>query len=113
MYMTITNTSYEQYRENEYERKMREFSTLPDPKRPSTERYIEYFYDCIAHDKTPDTSVIPHSDLFYIRAALEDKFPDRVFTIEEVRTLVDQELGIEYLAGKNTIFRNWGLTSFI
>ena len=104
--MTITNTSYEQYRENEYERKMREFSTLPDPNRPSTDRYIEYFYDCIAHNKTPDTSVIPHSDLFYIRAALEAKFPDRMFTIEEIRALVDQELRIEYLAGKNTIFRS-------
>ncbi len=116
--MTITNTSYEAYSENESERKIREYSTLPDPRRPSTEHYMEYFYNYIALEKTPDmdvlpltigdleyTYMLPHSDLFYIRAALEDKFPDRLFTIEEVRGLVDQEFGIRYSTGKNVIFK--------
>lgn len=103
--MTITNTSYEAYSENESERKIREYSTLPDPRRPSTEHYMEYFYNYIALEKTPDMDVLPHSDLFYIRAALEDKFPDRLFTIEEVRGLVDQEFGIQYSTGKNVIFK--------
>lgn len=103
--MTITNTSYEAYSENESERKIREYSTLPDPRRPSTEHYMEYFYNYIALEKTPDMDVLPHSDLFYIRAALEDKFPDRLFTIEEVRGLVDQEFGIRYSTGKNVIFK--------
>jgi len=40
--------------------------------------------------------MIPHSDLFYIRAALEAKFPGRLFTMDEIRTLVDQEYGIQY-----------------
>lgn len=103
--MTITNTSYEIYAENEYERKLREFSTLPDPRRPSTEYYLEYFYNFLALEKTPDMDVLPHSDLFYIRAALEDKFPDRLFTIEEVRGLVDQEFNIHYETGKNVILK--------
>lgn len=103
--MTITNTSYEAYSENEYERKIREYATLPDPNRPRTEHYMEYFYEYIALEKTPDMTVLPHSDLFFIRAALEEKFPGRIFTIEEVRDLVDQEFGIKYSTGKNVIFK--------
>ena len=103
--MTITNTSYEAYSETESERKLREFATLPDPRRPRTEHYMEYFYEYLSLEKTPDMDVLPHSDLFYVRSALEDKFPDRMFTIEEVRTLVDQEFGIQYSTGKNVIFR--------
>lgn len=103
--MTITNTSYETYSETETERKLREYSTLPDPRRPRTEHYMEYFYEYIALEKTPDMDVLPHSDLFYIRAALEQQFPDRLFTIEEVRGLVDQEFGIQYSTGKNVIFK--------
>jgi len=94
--MTITNDSYKDYRENESERKLREFSTLPDPTRPKSEHFIEYFYEYMYTGKTPDMNMLPHSDLMYIRAALEDKFPDRKFTMEEIRTLVDQEFGIQY-----------------
>lgn len=103
--MTITNTSYEQYTETETERKLREFSTLPDPRRPATEHYLEYFYNYLSLEKTPDMNVLPHSDLFYIRAALEAKFPDRIFTIEEVRGLVDLEFNTQYETGKNVIFK--------
>jgi len=94
--MTIPNESYMNYKENAYERKLREFATLPDPRRPKSEHYIEYFYEYLYTGKTPDMNMLPHSDLFYIREALEAKFPDRTFTMEEIRTLVDQEFGIQY-----------------
>ena len=96
--MTITNTSYEIYTESESERSLREYSTLPDPSRPSCEYFMEYFYEYLVAGKTPDMNMLPHSDLFYIRAALEEHFPDRKFTMEEIRTLVDQEFGIQYPA---------------
>jgi len=64
--------------------------------RPTSEHFLEYFYDYVANEKTPDMNMIPHSNLFYIRAALEAKFPDRQFTMDEIRTLVDQEYGIKY-----------------
>ena len=89
--MTITNTSYEIYEETETERKLREYATLPDPKRPEQERYLEIVYTQIANNKIPKLSKIPHSDLFYIRAALENQFSDRKFTMDEIRTLLDQE----------------------
>ena len=104
--MTITNDSYKDYRETESERKLREYSTLPDPTRPKSEHFIEYFYEYTYTGKTPDMNMLPHSDLFYIRAALEDKFPDRKFTMEEIRTLVDQEFGIKY--PKPTQIILWG-----
>ena len=66
--------------------------------RPTSEHFLEYFYDYVANEKTPDMNMIPHSDLFYIRAALEERFPDRQFTMDEIRTLVDQEYGIKYPA---------------
>ena len=69
---------------------------IPRIKRPTSEHYLEYFYDFVANEKTPDMQMIPHSDLFYIRAALEAKFPGRLFTMDEIRTLVDQEYGIQY-----------------
>ena len=94
--MTITNDSYMSYKETEHERKIREYSSLPDPRRPKSEHFIEYFYEYLYTEKAPDMNMLPHSDLLYIRAALEDRFPDRTFTMEEVRGLVDQEFGIQY-----------------
>jgi hypothetical protein len=91
------------YRETEYERKLREFASLPDPSRPKSEYFMEYFYEYLVTEKTPDMNMLPHSDLFYIRAALEDKFPDRKFTMEEVRGLVDQEYKIKYPAPSQKI----------
>lgn len=67
-----------------------------DIKRPSSENFLEYFYDYVANEKTPDMNMIPHSDLFYIRAALEQKFSPRLFTMEEIRTLVDQVYKVKY-----------------
>ena len=98
--MTITNTSYESYNESESERSLREYSTLPDPSRPSSEYFMEYFYEYLVSGKTPDMNMLPHSDLFYIRAALEEHYPDLKFTMDEIRTLVGQEFGIQYPAPK-------------
>tara|TARA_R110000772_G_scaffold55389_1_gene126422 strand:+ start:340 stop:648 length:309 start_codon:yes stop_codon:yes gene_type:complete len=99
------NTSYENYAENEAERNLREFSTLPDPRRPSSEHFIEYFYEHLYSGKSPDMDMLPHSDLFYIREALENKFKGSVFTMEEIRKLMDQEFNIKYPAPKNKFMR--------
>tara|TARA_R110000772_G_scaffold244136_1_gene357173 strand:+ start:85 stop:399 length:315 start_codon:yes stop_codon:yes gene_type:complete len=94
--MTNTNTSYQNYAETEDERNLREYATLPNFKRPSSEHFIEYFYEYVHAGKNPDMNMLPHSDLFYVRATLEDKFPDRLFTMEEIRTLMDQEFKVKY-----------------
>jgi hypothetical protein len=87
---TAQDQSFYKYVENEYERKLREYATLPDPRRPQEDHYLEYFYKSLYKSKAPDTSVLPHSDLFYIREALEHQFPDRVFTMKEVKSLVKE-----------------------
>lgn len=80
-----------------------DYLDFPDMRRPKDEWYLEYFYEHLVQEKTPDMNVLPHSDLCYMRAALEAKFPDRLFTIEEVRTLVDQEYGIQYAKPKKKL----------
>lgn len=87
---TYKEESYVQYKETEYERKLREYATLPDPKRPKEDHYLEYFYNTMYRRSTPDQSVLPHSDVFYVREALEAKFPDRIFTIKEVKALIKE-----------------------
>jgi hypothetical protein len=39
---------------------------------------------------------LPHSDVFYVRAALESRFPDKKFTIEQVKQLIKEEYGVDY-----------------
>lgn len=82
--------------ETRHERALREYATLPDPRRPKSEHYLEYFYNkLLSGSHTVNANRLPHSDLFYVRAALEDKFPDRVFTIQEVKNLIKDELGVD------------------
>lgn len=38
------------------------------------EGLIEAVYDCIKNNSPLDTLHIPHSDVFYVREALEDRF---------------------------------------
>ena len=38
------------------------------------EGLMEAVYDCIANNVPLDTLHVPHSDVFYVREALEDRF---------------------------------------
>lgn len=90
----------DQYRnktDSYYERKLRELVDQQDAhNRGKDEDYIAYFYSMVLNDRIPSISKIPHSDLFYIRAALEAKFEGRYFSIEEIKTLLEEELGVGY-----------------
>tara|TARA_R110000803_G_scaffold94909_1_gene162666 strand:+ start:273 stop:590 length:318 start_codon:yes stop_codon:yes gene_type:complete len=75
-----------------HERFLREISCTDDYERPSNERYLNNFYTSVGASintrAVSSSRTIPHSDMFYIRAALEAKFPDRKFTIKEIKELV-------------------------
>lgn len=82
--------------DTDYERLMREMITAEDMKRPKSERFMHYFYETVVLGAVPDMEFLPHSDLYYIRSALEAKFPGRLFTMDEIRTLLKEELGVVY-----------------
>lgn len=83
-------------KDNTYQRELRELSLLPDRDRPTSERFLEQFYASLSDDKPPTNRVLPHSDLFYCRAALEAQFPDRKFTIDEIKELISEVYDIDY-----------------
>jgi len=80
-----------------YLRVLRELSCLDDFSRPKNERYLNNFYNSFHTSSVTDIHIpIPHSDVFYVRAALESRFPDKNFTIAEVKQLIKEEYGIDY-----------------
>lgn len=80
-----------------YLQQLRELSCIDDFKRPSKERFLTNFYTSFYNSSVHDVNIsLPHSDVFYIRAALESRFPDRTFTIEEIKQLIKEEFGIDY-----------------
>lgn len=83
-------------KDDTYQRELRELSLLPDRDRPTSERFLERFYASLSDDKPPTSRVLPHSDLFYCRAALEAQFPDRKFTIDEIKALISDVYSIDY-----------------
>lgn len=89
------------HKDTESERILRELSTSPDRRRPTTEHYLENFYVALKDTNMTPTAksksaVVPHSDLFYARAMLEDKFPDRLFTLDEVAELIKEVYDVTY-----------------
>lgn len=66
-----------------------------DRRRPSTEWYLDNYIKTLLLGHAPNLQTIPHSDMFYIRAALEAKFPDRLFTMQEIKILLKEELGVD------------------
>lgn len=75
---------------------LRKLSSIPDFHRPPSERFLNAFYGSLT-DATGDHSrVLPHSDLFYVRAALEAKFPGRLFTMQEIKELILEIYGVDY-----------------
>lgn len=80
-----------------HHRRLRELSCIDDIHRPPKERFLTNFYTSFYSSSVSDVNIsLPHSDVFYIRAALEARFPDRKFTIEEVKKLIKEEFGIDY-----------------
>lgn len=69
---------------------------MDDYKRPPKERYLNAFYASLSDSCRDPSRVLPHSDLFYVRAALEAQFPDRKFTIKEIKELIVEIYGVEY-----------------
>lgn len=98
MYKHLDEDSYFTYKKDDtYQRELRELSILPDRvHRPSSERFLERFYASLSDDRPPTNRVLPHSDLFYCRAALEEQFPDRKFTIDEIKALISEVYGVDY-----------------
>lgn len=66
-----------------------------DRRRPESEWFLDNYMKKLLMGHSPNVQAVPHSDLFYIRAALEEQFPDRLFTIQEIKVLVKEELGVD------------------
>lgn len=79
-----------------YLQELRRLASVPDFDRPVSERFLDAFYGSVSDSKGDPSRVLPHSDLFYVRAALEARFPDRLFTIQEIRELILEIYGVEY-----------------
>jgi hypothetical protein len=57
---------------------------------------LDQVYKCLETGQSLDSIHIPHSSVFYVRAALQHQFPDREFTLEEVEELMREELDYNY-----------------
>jgi len=66
-----------------------------DRRRPESEWYLDNYIKKLLLGHSPNVQAVPHSDMFYIRAALEAQFPDRLFTMQEIKTLLKEELGVD------------------
>jgi hypothetical protein len=49
---------------------------------PSREGLLEQVYDCLEHNISLETIHIPHSDVFFVREALEARYKQE-FTLEQ------------------------------
>jgi len=85
-----------QQKDTYYDRLLRELSSLEDFNRPQSERYLYNFYSGLSSSSNSFNRSIPHSDLFYVRAALESRFPGRLFTIEEIKQLIKEVYDVDY-----------------
>jgi hypothetical protein len=79
-----------------YQQQLRTLASVQDFHRPPSERFLNAFYGSLSDSKGDTNRVLPHSDLFYVRAALEARFPDRLFTMDEIRALILEIYGVEY-----------------
>ena len=96
MYKDLEDHEFLIHKDSTYEQKLRTLASLPDIDRVPEDRCLERFYASLSDDKAPSSRVLPHSDVFYCRAALESRFPDKKFTIAEVKQLLLEEYGITY-----------------
>lgn len=59
------------------------------------ENLLDLVYKCLETGQSLDTIHIPHSDVFYVRAVLQERFPEsaELFTLRYVESLMRTELG--------------------
>lgn len=93
MYKNLSLSEFNIHQDSVHEKRLRDLASVPDMHRPANERFLELLYASLSDDKAPSSRLLPHSDIFYCRAALEAKFPDRQFTIKEVEQLIDEIYG--------------------
>lgn len=97
MYKNLdTENDFTISKDDTYQQELRTIASLPDFDRVPEDRFLDRFYASLSDDKPPTNRVLPHSDLFYCRAALEAKFPDRKFTMDEVRALIEEIYNVTY-----------------
>jgi len=82
-------------RDTALEQRLRIQYTGIDTRRPSKDHIAENYFAACAAQEIPRTAYLPHSSLVYCRAALEAKFPDRIFSLDEVRTLIKEVYGVK------------------
>ena len=68
-----------------------------------TDNVLDAFYDAI-RTNTLDRLHIPHSDVFYVRNALETKFAPRTFTLKQTEDYMRLEGWKERDEGWNPIY---------
>ena len=83
-------------KDSQTQKHLREVASMDDFHRPPSEHFLKLLYASLSDCKGDASTYLPHSDLFYCRAALEDKFPDRKFTIAEVEELILEIYGVKY-----------------
>lgn len=62
--------------------------------------YIEVLYDIIKNDEWLYEEFFPHSFFLYGKIALNTKFPEKNFSIDEVRQIIEQELTLKNITWK-------------
>jgi len=65
---------------------------------PSREGLLEQVYDCLEHNISLETIHIPHSDVFFVREALEARYKQE-FTLEQAEEYM---LDAGWTDGNNT-----------
>ena len=99
MYKFYTDQDNEEFlihKDTYYQQYLRTLVSVSDLVRPPNERFLELFYASLCDSKVPSGRVLPHSSVYYCRAALEERFPDRKFTIEETKELIKEIYDVSY-----------------
>jgi hypothetical protein len=92
MYKHLDEPEFLIHNDSVDEQRLRQLSAY---RRTNDKCFIELLYAAVSEDKGVGSTRIPHSDVFYCRAALEAKFPDRTFTIEETVKLLEEVYGYQ------------------
>lgn len=92
MYKHLNDFDFLINHDSVYEQKLRQLSAY---RRTNDKCFLELLYASLSEDKGIGSTRIPHSDVFYCRAALEAKFPDKTFTIEDTVKLLEEVYGYQ------------------
>ena len=87
MYKHLNDFDFLIHKDSVYEQELRRMSAF---RRTNDKCFLELLYAALSEDKGIGSTRIPHSDVFYCRAALEAQFPDKTFTIEETVKLLKE-----------------------